>query len=138
MYFYSQAVSAQEARDEANFVLEQLAGRDLVLPVVYDLEDAPVPAARTAGLSGESATEQAIAFCETIRLAGYQTMVYMNGHWASERYDMEQMARYPIWYAAYDVPEEIPIGMTMWQYTDRGTVDGIEGPVDLNLLLVRQ
>lgn len=138
VYFYSQAVNAEEALEEANFVLEQLDGRKLSLPIVFDLENPPSDEARTYSVDGEQATQHALAFCEKIQEAGHQAMVYMNGHWASEMYDLEQLSDYPIWYAAYSAFPELSAGLTMWQYTNQGLVDGVVGDVDLNLLFIKE
>ena len=134
VYVYSQAVSIREAREEARFALEQLDGAELELPVVYDLETAPADDARTTGLGGAQATDQAVVFCQEMETSGYPAMIYMNGHWAGEMYDLQRLQEHLIWYAGYDVPPDFPAAVTMWQYSDRGSVDGVEGPVDLDLL----
>lgn len=137
VYFFSQAVTEDEAEEEARFVLEQLKNIPVTYPIAYDLEHYTASAARTDALTGEQATRNAIRFCETIQEAGYQPVIYMNGHWAAEIYDLNALAQYPIWFAGYRDLPDIKGGVAMWQYTDQGSVPGIENAaVDLNLMFV--
>ena len=68
-----------------------------------------------------------------IRQAGYEPVVYMNLHWAGSMYGMEELAHLPVWLASYGPVPALDRGVTLWQYSESGAVDGIEGPVDLNL-----
>jgi GH25 family lysozyme M1 (1,4-beta-N-acetylmuramidase) len=65
--------------------------------------------------------------------AGYTPMVYCNMEMAVLMLDMEQLKDYDIWFAAYTDTLYYPYAYCMWQYSEKGTVDGIEGNVDLNL-----
>lgn len=134
-YFFSQAVSVEEARAEAEFVLELLAGRRLALPVVYDHEPVADATGRANSLDRETLTASARAFCERLEQGGYSTMIYGNkGDMA--RYDRTQLGSRPIWFAEYDVAEpSAQFDFAIWQYTNAGTVAGISTGVDLNLLL---
>ena len=134
-YFFSQAVSVEEAREEADFVLELLAGRHLAFPVVYDHEPVSDASGRANNLDRETLTASARAFCERLEQGGYSTMIYGNsGDMA--RYTRADLGERPVWFAEYDAAE--PHGQfdfVMWQYTNAGTVNGISTAVDLNLLL---
>ena len=136
VYLFSQALSEQEALEEADYLLELIDGYPVDYPVVYDQEEYTADQARTDGLTGEQATANALAFCERIYEAGYIPMVYTNNDWAQNMYDMEQLDHYPIWYAEYAAAPSLTGGFAMWQYTDEGKVDGVQGPVDLNLLFL--
>ena len=92
VYFYSQAVTEEEAAEEARFVVERLRGTNVSGPIAYDLEFYTADEARTDDLTGEQATQNAIAFCDVIRQAGYEPVVYMNLHWAGSMYGMEELA----------------------------------------------
>lgn len=142
-YFFSQAVSPEEAREEAEFVLNMVKGYDLTLPIVYDWEvistQSSEEGARTDSLSVEEATASALAFCQTIREAGYEAMVYCNNETGYFSYDIRQIqqAELPVWFAAYHA--EYPnyyYQVDWWQYTDQGTVSGIKGDADLNIMLL--
>ena len=104
------------------------------MPIVYDPEEYTADTARTDGLTGEEVTANCIAFCETIKEAGYAPMVYTNNYWATSFLDMEKLSEYPIWYADYN---DIPIlsgGFAVWQYSNEGMLEGIESTyVDLNM-----
>ena len=136
VYLFSQALSEQEAVEEADYLLELIQGYPVDYPVVYDQEEYTADQARTDGLTGEQATKNALAFCERIYDAGYIPMIYTNNDWAQNMYDMEQLDHYPIWYADYTSSPDLSGGFAMWQYTDEGQVSGVQGPVDLNLLFL--
>jgi len=133
VYFFSQAVNEDEAREEADFVIENLDGATLDYPVVYDLEPVPDQHGRANFLSVSQATRNAQAFCERIQAAGYTPMIYGNKTDIA-RLDLKALGAYDIWFAEYGAP--VPSGQfdfTMWQYTNSATVDGIGTDVDMNI-----
>ena len=129
-YFYSQAVSVEEARQEAAFALKILGETELELPLVFDWEQEK----RTENVPVDVLTDSAIAFCEAVKQAGYQPMIYFNSYQAENLMDMTRLEQYPWWLAMYDVNAEFPCRMDFWQYSCTGSVPGIAGDVDLNLL----
>ena len=139
-YFFSQAITPQEALEEADFVLKQMEGRTITMPIAYDWERIdpdmdPEGTARTVGVDSETLSECAVTFCQRIEEAGYQAMVYCNNDTGYFNYDIAQLQDYPIWFASFDTGYPYYYyQVNLWQYTDSGTVDGIEGPADLNLL----
>ncbi len=133
VYFFSQAVNEEETLEEAALVLENLKGYELELPVVFDPERIRNDTARTDDVSGEQFTKNTVLFCEKMKEAGYQPMIYSNLVWEAFEYDMEQLADYPIWYADYEAAPQTPYRFTFWQYSEKGRVDGIDGAVDLNV-----
>lgn len=137
VYFFSQAITPEEAQQEALWVINQLNGRPLDLPIVYDLED---PAADSrfhlANLNRQQVTDLALAFCETIQANGYEAAVYTNPSWIRNTLYLDQLLQYPLWLAHYTT-NLLPSGSdswTWWQYTSSGTVDGISGKTDLNVI----
>ena len=54
-------------------------------------------------------------------------------YWEAFEFDLAQLEKYPIWYADYEDTPQTPYRFTFWQYSEEGTVDGIDGPVDLDL-----
>lgn len=132
-YFFSQATSAQEAEEEARFLLDLLEGAELTGPVVFDWENIDYAAARTDNVDVATLTAAAQAFCQTIEQAGYQPMIYLNQYMAYLRYNLAQVCSYPFWLAQYGEAPDFPYEFWMWQYTDQGQVNGIRGNVDLNL-----
>ncbi len=139
VYFFSQAVTAEEAREEARFVLDEIerTGVKPSYPVVFDQEAITDDSARTDLLTDEQLTSNALAFCKEIEAAGYQPMIYGNQHDLA-RLDLSgELGNYDIWYAEYGVDEPTgEIDFTIWQHTASGTVSGIpttEGQVDMNI-----
>ena len=132
-YFFSQAVNEDEAREEARFVLELLAGETLGLPVYYDWERVESAPARTSEVDGDTVTACAKAFCETVEAGGYEAGVYFNQNYVYTLIDLAQLLDYPLWMAQYQTAPDFFYHFTCWQYTDSGTVAGISGPVDLDI-----
>lgn len=129
-YFYSQAISVEEAREEAELALEILDGFQLDLPLAYDWEQEE----RTADITARMLTDCTLEFCRIVEDAGYEAMVYFNTHQAVELLYLEELTAYPWWLALYDGDMTFPYRMDMWQYTQTGSVPGIAGNVDVNLL----
>lgn len=134
-YFFSQALTPQEAVEEAAFAVSVVKNYRLDLPIAYDWEFVSENG-RTKGMTREALMKCVHAFCQTIEAAGYETMVYYNRDIAGRLLDVEALSDYPVWFAMYgtDYPKA-PAKPTYWQYTDQGSVPGIEGDVDLNLYL---
>jgi GH25 family lysozyme M1 (1,4-beta-N-acetylmuramidase) len=135
VYFYSQAVTEYEAREEADFVLDKLNGRALDFPIVFDLETDYEGNARVNYLSSAQRSANARAFCERIEAAGYHVMLYGNVM-DLFYFDAALLAKYDIWFAEYNVPQPSNYGLSfsIWQFTSSGVVAGISTYVDLNVL----
>ncbi len=133
-YFFSQAVSPQEAQEEAETCISFLKDYDLDMPVVFDWEYVSEDA-RTANVDTVTLIASAKAFCQTMEEAGYEPMIYFNPDLASTRLDLRQLTDYPFWLAMYTDQMNYPHQVDMWQYTANGNVPGIAGDADLNLWL---
>ena len=131
VYFFSQAITKDEAREEARFVLKQLDGASLDYPIAFDMEPSPEGGGRADVLTREEATAIANAFCDEIQKNGYRAIIYGNSYDLS-KYDLPALTG-RIWLAQYDGKPDGSISFVMWQYTPKGTVAGISGSVDLNL-----
>lgn len=136
VYFFSQAISEEEAIEEANFVIQALSEYNLQLPVVYDPESILDDESRTDNISGEQFTKNTIAFCQTIQDAGFKPMIYCNMLWEAYELDLTQLTDYPIWYADYESLPQTPYYFTFWQYSETGTVAGIDAATDLNIRFI--
>lgn len=132
-YFFTQAITVDEAREEAQFVLENLADYDVPYPVVFDVEMIVGDKGRANGLTMQERTDITIAFCEAIREAGYTPMIYGNVKCFTKMLDITRLENYDKWYAFYDDYMYFPYAVSVWQYTEKGSVDGIEGKVDMNI-----
>lgn len=136
VYFFAQAVNEEEALEEANFVLQNLEGYTLQLPVVYDPESILDDEARTDNVSGEQFTKNTEVFCSAVADAGYDPMIYANMLWEAFELDLEELSEYPLWYADYEPVPQTPYHFRFWQYTNQGQVPGITGNTDLNIEMV--
>lgn len=133
VYIFSQAVSEEEAIEEADYVLSLLDGRELQMPVVFDWETIDNAVARTDGVDTQTVTDAALAFCQRVEEAGYESMVYCNGMVGYLRYDLSRMQHLELWYADYNGFPDFAYEFKLWQYSHTGKVNGILGNVDLNL-----
>lgn len=133
VYFFSQAISKAEAIEEAEFVLKQIEGYDISYPIVFDMEEIASDTSRTKDLTAAQITDITIAFCERIKQAGHTPMIYGNIDWMIEHIELERLTEYDKWFAQYFNKPFFPYEFQMWQYTNKGKVDGIKGEVDLNL-----
>ena len=131
-YFFSQSITVEEAIEEAEYVLEAVKDWDVQMPLVYDWEYVD-ELARTAKMDSMTLTDMAKAFCDTIRNSGYTPMIYFGRSQSMDMLILEELVSYPFWLAMYSTIMDYPYKIDMWQYTDEGTVPGIEGTVDLNL-----
>lgn len=133
VYFFTQAITVEEAKEEAAYVLENIAEYDVTCPIVFDVEMIVGANGRANNLTKEERTDITIAFCEVIRQAGYTPMIYGNVKCFTKMLDLARLEDYEKWYAFYDNYMYIPYEVSCWQYTEKGTVKGIKNKVDLNI-----
>ena len=133
VYFFSQAVSVEEALEEADITIRAIEGLDITYPVVYDWENVHQADARTADLDDETLTACADAFCRAVEEAGYTAAVYFNQAYGYGHFDLLELQDHVFWLAQYADTPDFYYAFQMWQYTNTGTVNGIAGDVDLNL-----
>lgn len=133
-YFFSQAVSPWEAKEEADFALSVIEDWDLDLPLVYDWEYVS-DTARTAKVDRRTLTDCTKAFCRQVEFAGYRPMVYFNASQALHLLHLEELTEFDFWLAQYQQGLDFQYRVDFWQYTGQGTVPGICVPVDVNLWL---
>lgn len=137
VYFYSQAVNPEEAKEEADFTLKQIKGYELDLPVVFDMEEADTGEnGRILSISKEEKTECAVTFLHRIQNAGYTPMVYNSTMLFDELFETEYLQEFDTWVAEYGPYPRYPYDFTMWQYTSSGSVPGVDGHTDMDLLLI--
>ena len=138
VYFFSQAISVQEAIEEAEYVLARIRDYNITLPVVYDWEKINgETAARTDNLDFSILNDCAVAFCDTVKNAGYEPAIYFNRHLGYYGYDLSRMTDYDFWFA---LPESsfpnFYYAVDMWQYSFTEQVPGIAEPTDMNLMFI--
>jgi GH25 family lysozyme M1 (1,4-beta-N-acetylmuramidase) len=135
VYFFTEALTEKEAIEEADFVIENLSGYKINLPVVLDVEEsASVENSRTKDMTSEQRTQNVIAFCNRIKDAGYDVMIYGNLKSFMLMMDYEQLENYDKWLAYYRYPFHFPYKVRMWQYSASQKVEGIKSNTDMNLM----
>lgn len=133
VYFFSQAVTKEEAIEEANYVIDAIKPYNVTYPVAIDIEDIANAKGRQESLTAAELTEVVIAFCETVKAAGYTPMIYSNIAYFMEKVEYSRLEDYSKWYASYQSQLYFPYEISMWQYTNTGRVNGISGDVDINI-----
>ncbi|MDE7205674.1 MAG: glycoside hydrolase family 25 protein [Lachnospiraceae bacterium] len=133
VYFFTQAITVEEAIEEADYVLENITGYDVSYPIVFDVEMITNDDGRANDLSQKDRTDIAIAFCDRIKAAGFTPMIYGNVKCFTKLLDMTRLNDYEKWYAFYDDYMYMPYEVGIWQYTEKGKVAGINTGVDLNI-----
>lgn len=133
VYYYSQAITSEEVLEEANFVLEKIRPYNIECPVVFDVEKVSGEPGRMNDISVDDRTEFTRLFCETIKNAGYRPMIYHNTEMGAMMIRPELLEEYDKWFAAYNDTFYYPYEYKVWQYSQTGRVQGINGAVDLNI-----
>ena len=138
VYYFTEAINKQEAIEEAEYCLDKIKDYDVTLPIVIDYEfptdsSGPIGRMYKANLSKSAATNNCIAFCETIKDAGYEPMIYANKSDLATLINGTKLSQsYKIWLANYTTKTTYSNPYEYWQYTSSGSVDGITGKVDCN------
>ncbi len=130
VYFFTQAITQSEAVEEASMVLSLIKDYEPDYPIFIDTEGS---GGRADSLDAATRTEICRAFCETVEQAGYESGVYASRNWYYNQVDDDALSQYTIWVAEYREEPLYTGRYDIWQYTSSGSVDGIEGRVDLNL-----
>lgn len=127
VYIYSYAKNTVEAESEADHVLRLIEGYELSYPVYYDIEDVSI-----LRLGSEQLKNNAITFCTKIANAGYEVGVYSNLNGWNRYLTDEVYDGWHRWVAQYNSQCDYKKEYEMWQCTSKGSVDGINGNVDIN------
>lgn len=138
VYFYSQAISPEEAVQEVNFVVQNLEPyrTHVKYPVAFNMGFVSNDKSRIEGLSREDKTTVTTSFMEGIRAAGYVPMIYGDKEWLIKEIDMTKLQDYDVWLSQEEEIPDYPYRYNMWQYNTDGVVNGIDGGADLNICFV--
>ncbi len=124
--FYGKALTEEDAKKEAEFVLKEVRDYRVSFPIAYDVNTAAVNGAK---LTKEEVTALVNAFCGVIEAADYKAMVYGDHEWLTQNIDSKNM-EYDIWYSRYGLANSCP-GRNNWRSGDNAKIDGIKGEVCL-------
>lgn len=136
IYFFSQAITADEAAEEANVVIQNLSNYNITYPIAFDMEYVQNDTARIEALTREEKTTVAKAFLETVKNAGYTPMIYGTKEWLIKQIDLTKLTGYDIWLSQQEDIPDYPYQFQMWQYSLEGDVYGVSGDVDLNVSFI--
>lgn len=131
VYLYSKALSSEEAIEEARWVLKQLDGESLDLPIVFDWEI--WGNWNSYHMSFHDLNLMAHSFIETVEDEGYEGMLYGSKFYLENFWEDEEFEN--IWLAHYASNTSYE-GYMMWQFSNVGRINGIYGDVDLNVMVV--
>lgn len=136
VYFFSQAVTVEEAEEEAQFVIDTLSENKIQYPVVFSMDTIPNEVSRIDSLDKMERTNIALAFMDKIRENGYFPMIYGDKEWLIQKLSLGSMIGYDVWLAQEkDIPD-YPYQFVMWQYTTHGSVAGIAGDANMNICFI--
>lgn len=128
VYLYSYAQDTEEAWSEAEHVLRLVSGHNLYYPIYFDMEDDSTIGCDLAAI--------ATTFCNRITEAGYRVGIYSNLTWWNNYLTDDCFSHWDRWMAQWNSTCTYDGPYTFWQYSDNGRVAGIDGPVDMNYLVV--
>lgn len=128
-YVYSYAKNINAIKSGVNWLITLIKGKIFSLPVFLDLEDKTT--------IGTNLTEQALTFCQLIEKQGYIAGIYANKDWFTHKIKVDKLEKYKIWLAEWNGKKEPTVSyrVDLWQYSDKGKVNGISGYVDMDLCL---
>ncbi len=135
VYIFSQAITQEEAVEEANYVMSLISGYHVTLPVVMDYEYGANHTGRLADARLDIDTQTAIcnAFGKTVENAGYTPMIYANKSMLQSDIRGDVLDDYyKIWLANYNTETTYGGEYYAWQYSSKGRISGINGYVDCN------
>lgn len=130
-YIFSQAISPEEGKEEAEYLLEQTKDWQVDLYLALNWEYTGEES-RTAQVDARTLTDITKAFCQRVEQQNKRSIIYFDAYLASTRLYLEELQGYPFWLAQYAREMDFSHSVTMWQYTSTGQVPGIDGDVDMN------
>ena len=138
VYFYSQAISQEEAIQEVNFVIQNLEPyrANVKYPIAFDMEFVANDTARIDSLTKDEKTNIATSFLESVKAAGYVPMIYGDKEWLIKEIDLARLQSYDVWLVQEQELQDYPYQFTMWQYSTEGVVNGVSGDANLNISFV--
>ncbi len=136
VYFSSQAITVEEAVEEADAVLTAIGDYQISYPVAFDMGFVENDTARIEALSKAEKTDITKAFLDTVAAEGFKTMIYGDKEWLIKEIDMSKLTAYDVWLSQFQDVPDYPYRFAMWQYTQTASVDGIVGYTNLNVSFI--
>lgn len=139
-YFFSQAITEEEAIQEADYIVNLVKPYRIKLPIIIDTEYSNKKHdGRADKLTIEERTKIVKAFCTRVKNLGYKPMIYASKNWFNSNLNMKELSNYSCWVAHYTSANSTDYkgNYDIWQYTSTGNVGGIIGNTDLDVSLKR-
>ncbi|MBR1701991.1 MAG: glycoside hydrolase family 25 protein [Lachnospiraceae bacterium] len=136
VYFSSQAITVEEAQEEAQLVLEAIGDYKLTYPIAIDMGFVENDTARIEALKKAEKTEIVKTFLDLVKENGYIGMIYGDKEWLVKELDMSKLTGYDVWLSQIQDVPDYPYRFAMWQYTRSANVDGIAGYANLNISFI--
>lgn len=135
VYWFSYATNTAAAKQEAQKCLDTIRGYEIKLPIFFDFEYDTVDYAKKQGvtLGRQAFNDHTVAFCETIKTAGYTPGVYYNLDYYNRFVDKSRIGGYVQWYAQYNKTADVS-GWDIWQYSSTAKLGGHSCYFDVNTL----
>lgn len=127
-YWYSYAMTPEEAELEADVFLKVIKGKQFEFPVYFDLEEK-----KQFDLGKEKVSAIMRAFLEKVEKAGYFVGLYGSASSLTTHTADDIKSHYTIWLAHWVDKTNYGGAYAVWQYSEKGKVDGISGNVDLDI-----
>lgn len=134
--FFSQAINVEEAQAEAQTVLSSIGEYQVNYPIAIDMEYIPDDTSRIENTNAEQKTTIIKAFCDAIKAAGYNPMIYGDKEWLLKEIHLTKLTGYDVWLAQNEDTPDYPYKFTMWQYATDETIDGISGNANLDISFI--
>ena len=136
VYFSSHAINTDEVIEEAETVIDSIGEYRLDYPIAFDMGFVDNDTARIEGLSNNERTEIAKTFLDYVSGEGYTGCIYGTKEWFIKEIEMSKLTAYDFWLAQEEDLPDYPYKFSIWQYSRKGTLDGISGYVNLNISFV--
>ncbi|MBE6817242.1 MAG: hypothetical protein E7520_06040 [Ruminococcaceae bacterium] len=139
VYIYSQAVSEAEAIEEAKFLLKNIRGYKVELPLVFDFEyptkdGKQIGRLADADLNRRERTNIINAFLKTVKDAGYTPALYASSYIYRSYINVRSLEEGTvIWVADYNKKVTYGGHYDIWQFSEKGKCSGVSSKyVDTN------
>jgi GH25 family lysozyme M1 (1,4-beta-N-acetylmuramidase) len=137
VYTYSYALNVENAINEANLVIKTLAAykNKIKFPVIIDMEDADGYKSKHGMPSNDTLVSICEKECLMFEEAGYYAAIYASKSWFDTKLNSSKLDRFDKWMAWWSSSASSKFDHNaygLWQYSSKGTVNGISGNVDMN------
>lgn len=136
LYFTSQAITVEEATEEAVALISVAQENKITYPLAIDIGFILNDTSRIEDLSKTEKTEIIRAFADTVKEAGFNCVIHADKEFLIKEIDLSKFSDVDIWLDNNGDLPDYPYAFTMWEYASNGTVNGISGPADLSISFI--